>query len=226
MGKNKKYKLLKDDYILEEVFGNPVTLYRVKALKDFGDVKEGDVGGYIESKRNLSYEDGDNSWVYDDARVYGLASVRNNSTVRESAIVRGATVFTNGSDASGNSIVENAVFISSIIDKCSEVKDFCEIYISSIRDSSRVVGRVKIRNSIISGHSKISQSLSYPTLYIDRNIECLDEVITGNEYGTTYDVDDNNDKGKNGVSGTEAIVLIVFGFTMAVILYILGVTIC
>ena len=128
MGKNKKYKLLKDDYILEEVFGNPVTLYRVKALKDFGDVKEGDVGGYIESKRNLSYEDGDNSWVYDDARVYGLASVRNNSTVRESAIVRGATVFTNGSDASGNSVVENAVFISSIIDKCSEVKDFCELY--------------------------------------------------------------------------------------------------
>ena len=197
------------------------TLYRIKALKDFGDVKKGDIGGFIKTENNLSQKG--KCWVYDDARVYGLASVRNNSTVRESAIVRGATVFTNGSDASGNSVVENAVFISSIIDGISSAKDFCEIYISSIRDSSRVVGRVKIRNSIISGGSKISQSLSYPTLYIDGNIECLDEVITGNEYGTTYDVDD---KGKNGVSGTEAIVLIVFGFTMAVILYILGVTIC
>ena len=226
MGKNKKYKLLKDDYILEEVFGNTVVLHRIKALKSFGDVKEGDIGGYIESKRNLSYEDGDNSWVYDDARVYGLAIVRNNSTVREIATVRGTTVLTNGSDASGNSVVENAVLVSSIINGMSSAKDFCEIYNSSIRCSSCVVGRVKIRNSIIRGGSKISQSLSFPTLYIDGNIDCCDEVITGNEYGTTYGVDDNNDKDENNVSGAQAIVLIALGFAIAVILHILGGMIC
>ncbi len=29
---------------------------RVVALKDFGDVKKGDVGGFVQSERNLSQE--------------------------------------------------------------------------------------------------------------------------------------------------------------------------
>ena len=32
------------------------TLYRIKALKDFADVKAGDLGGYIEDYRNLSHD--------------------------------------------------------------------------------------------------------------------------------------------------------------------------
>ena len=41
---DKKYELLEDDY--KEVFG--IKSYRIRALKDFGDVKKGDVGGYIQ----------------------------------------------------------------------------------------------------------------------------------------------------------------------------------
>jgi hypothetical protein len=53
-------------------------LYRVVALKDFGNVKAGDIGGWVESEHNLSQE-GD-CWVYgdayvcDDAQVYGEES--------------------------------------------------------------------------------------------------------------------------------------------------------
>ena len=50
------------------------TLYRIQALRDFGNVKEGDIGGYIESEKNLS-QDG-NAWVSGDARVYGDADIK------------------------------------------------------------------------------------------------------------------------------------------------------
>ena len=54
------------------------TLYRIKALKDFGSVKEGDLGGFIESEKNLSQE-GD-CWVGGNAWVGGYAQVNWNAT--------------------------------------------------------------------------------------------------------------------------------------------------
>ena len=50
--------ILKDEVI--EFDGRK--LYRIKALKDFNNVKEGELGGYIESEQNLSQEG--NAWVY------------------------------------------------------------------------------------------------------------------------------------------------------------------
>ncbi len=46
-------------------------LFRIKALISFGDVKAGDLGGYIEKESNLSHDG--NAWVYGNARVYGDA---------------------------------------------------------------------------------------------------------------------------------------------------------
>ena len=63
----KKYELLQDQTI--EWCGR--TLYRIRALRDFGAVHAGDVGGYIECERNLS-QDG-NARVCGDARVCGNA---------------------------------------------------------------------------------------------------------------------------------------------------------
>lgn len=61
------------------------TLYRIQSLKDFGDVKSGDLGGWVEGERNLSQE-GDcwisgNARVYHDARVYDNAQVFNDARV-------------------------------------------------------------------------------------------------------------------------------------------------
>lgn len=77
----KKYELLKDDTI---VF-NGILLYRIKALKDFGLVRNGEIGGYIEKEENLSHE-GD-CWVYDNAKVFGNARICNNTRVFENAII-------------------------------------------------------------------------------------------------------------------------------------------
>ena len=86
----KRYKLLKSDTISV----NGITLYRIKALKDFGNVKKGDLGGYIESKINLSQEG--NCWVYDNARVSDNARVFDEARVFGNAWVYGnARVFGN-----------------------------------------------------------------------------------------------------------------------------------
>lgn len=48
-------------------------LFRIKALVDFGNVKAGDLGGYVEKEENLSHIS--NAWVYGNAKVYGNAEV-------------------------------------------------------------------------------------------------------------------------------------------------------
>ena len=79
----KKYELLKNDFV--EVDNKK--LYRIKALKDFSNVKKGDLGGYIQSEANLSHE-GD-CWVFENAWVYGNARVSENARVFENAWVYG-----------------------------------------------------------------------------------------------------------------------------------------
>ncbi len=55
-------------------------LFRIKALVSFGDVAEGELGGFIERENNLD-QSGD-AWVYGDARVYGDAQVCGNAWVQ------------------------------------------------------------------------------------------------------------------------------------------------
>jgi len=71
---------------------NGKTLFRIQALKNFGNVKAGDLGGYIESEKNLSQEN--NCWVSDNARVYGDAWVFDDAQVSDNAqVFNNALVF-------------------------------------------------------------------------------------------------------------------------------------
>ena len=76
-----KYEILKDEFI--DFDGRK--LYRIKALKDFRNVKAAEAGGYIESEQNLSQE-GD-AWVTGNARVYGNAQVYGDAWVSGDAWV-------------------------------------------------------------------------------------------------------------------------------------------
>ena len=63
------------------------TLHRIIAVQDFGNVKAGDKGGWIESEENLSQED--TCWVRDHAMVLGNTQVCENARVYENAQVSG-----------------------------------------------------------------------------------------------------------------------------------------
>lgn len=83
----KKYELTSETKIF---FGH--ILYRIKALSSFGCVSAGDLGGFLESEKNLS-QNGD-AWVYGDAGVYGNAMVFGDARVSGNAWVYGnARVF-------------------------------------------------------------------------------------------------------------------------------------
>lgn len=62
-------------------------LFRIKALIDFGDVKAGEPGGYVEKEGNVSQDD--NAWVSGDAEVFGNAKVSGNAKVFGNAKVYG-----------------------------------------------------------------------------------------------------------------------------------------
>ena len=70
-------------------------IFRIKALVEFGNVKAGELGGYVEKEGNVS-QDGNawvsgNAWVYGNAWVSGNAKVSGNVRVSGDARVSGNT---------------------------------------------------------------------------------------------------------------------------------------
>ena len=72
---------------------NGKILHRIQAVRDFGEIRTGDLGGWIEKEGNLSHEGDcwidDDAQVYDDARVYDNAYVYNNAKIFGNAQIHG-----------------------------------------------------------------------------------------------------------------------------------------
>ena len=122
---DKKYELIPSD-----IEG----LFRIKALKDFNDVKKGDIGGYVKSENNLSQYD--DCWIYDNAIVYDNAVVMDDAQVCDNAIVRDdARVFANAQ------IYDNAVVVGN----------------ARVCDNAEIGGKARIGgNTIIQGNAEVS----------------------------------------------------------------------
>ena len=75
-------------------------LFQIKALISFGDVKEGDLGGYIEKEENLSHDG--NAWIYGNAEVYGNAKVYGDAKVYGNAEVYGNAKVCGNAEVYGN----------------------------------------------------------------------------------------------------------------------------
>ena len=121
------------------------TLHRIKAVKDFGSVKAGELGGWIESEENLSQAD--NAWVYNNAKVFNKARVYGDAAVSDDAKVCGyAVVFDNAR------VCDNA-----------EVSDYVEVFENAIvLGHAKVCGFTRIfgnaivlGNAILFGHAKV-----------------------------------------------------------------------
>lgn len=118
------------------------TLYRIRALKDFADVKKGDLGGWVSSENNLSQEG--NCWIYNEAKCMDNAKMYNNSTMHDYSEMRGNSTMHDCSEMHDNS------------KKCdnSEMHNCSEMH----------------NNSIMFGHSKMygnSMMCGNSTMYDD-----------------------------------------------------------
>ena len=78
----KKYILTEET---KEVGGH--ILHKIQAVRDFGDVQKGDLGGWVESEENLSHDG--NCWVSGNGRVSGNGEVYGNGRVSGNGRVYG-----------------------------------------------------------------------------------------------------------------------------------------
>lgn len=142
----KKYELTDETKIEDSR-----VLHRIKALKNFSDVKAGDLGGWIEDEDNLSQNG--ICWIYDDAKVCdsakvcGHATIYNYSTIEHNAWVSGRARIYDNAVISGDAwIYDNAA-----ISKGALIYGNAEIY-----GDAEILGSAEIYGAVdISGNTKI-----------------------------------------------------------------------
>ena len=158
-----KYEMLKDNKI--ELLRH--TLYRIRACRDFGNVKAGDLGGYIEKPENLSQEGDcwvyDNALVYDDAEVYGDVWVYGNARVCGNACVYGDTEVYGKAWVYGNARVYGNAW----------VYGDAEVF-----GTARVYG-----DAYVDGNAQISK---------DNDVLCITPIGSRNGTTTFFKTKDNN----------------------------------
>lgn len=133
---------------------------RIKAVRSFGDVKEGQQGGLIQDENNLSHDG--LCWVYKDGKVIELAKVYGDAKIFSGEVSGAAKVFDSATvddskvldyaEVSGNSLVSGNSEVSGhakvhknaqVLNK-SIIKDYAEVSGNAIVDASRVSDQAEI----------------------------------------------------------------------------------
>ena len=87
-------------------------LHRIRALRDIGsEVKAGDLGGFVEGEGNLSFEQGDDAWIFHDAIAAGEGCVDKSSILRDRAVVCGCAYVSHGTEMSDDARAEDDAYI-------------------------------------------------------------------------------------------------------------------
>lgn len=109
---------------------NGKTLFRIRALRDFSNVKAGDLGGWVEGEWNLSQEG--TCWVYDEAQVYDSARVYDSAQASGSALVCGSA----------------QVYGSALVCGSARVYDEAQVYGEAlVHGSAQVYGKARVYGS-------------------------------------------------------------------------------
>lgn len=107
---DKKYEILKDNPIKYHPWYHNSIAYPIRALKDFADIKAGEIGGCIQKEENLSQTD--DAWVYDGGWVFDDAVVREDSRIFTGGVIGGNAIvdhsFIDYTQITGNAIVKSS----------------------------------------------------------------------------------------------------------------------
>lgn len=107
------------------------TVYQIRALKDFDDIKKGDLGGYVESIYNL--DSSGTCWLDETCVIYG------------NAILSGDARMFTGSRLYGNARVENKAHLYS----GSEVYDSAKVVDNASIDGAKIYGNARVSGSAV-----------------------------------------------------------------------------
>ena len=199
---NKKFELTN-----ESTYYCGVKVYRIKALKDFGNVKAGDLGGFVEREANLSHE-GD-CWVYDNAIVCNAARVYGNAIIRDYAkIYDYAKVFDNARVYGNAKIFDYAkIYDNAEISNTAQIFDNAIVYnMARIYERARVFEKAGVGgNASVFGKAVVCDDVKIfgdARVFGDAVI-CDNAIICNNAqvYGHTQVCDDTKICNKATVCG-------------------------
>ena len=155
-------------------------LHRIRALRDIGsEIKAGDLGGFVESEGNLSFEAEDDAWIFNDAIAAGEGHVDKGSVLRERAIVCGCAYASHGTEMSGDSRAEDDAYIRGArLSQCARVSGngmvlqspttkAAPILTGSCSVYGKVMGDVMLAGSVVVISDETISNDSLDTLSID-----------------------------------------------------------
>lgn len=141
---DKKYRLTNNT-----IEYNRQTLYQIEALKDFRDVKNGDLGGYIADESCLSHDD--ICWVFNDSKVTQGSVITGEAEVHNSII--------NHSRLCDNVIVKDSIIENSVLCENVFISDKSVIVLSELSGTLYISEESTIKFSKLRGRSQILHSV-------------------------------------------------------------------
>lgn len=154
----KKYEMTSNT---KEFLGHK--LFQIRALKDFDDVKAGDLGGYIEKEENLSHDG--NAWVYDNVKVYNNAKVFCDAQVHGDALIySNARIFDKAKVYGNTWVCGNAlIYDNAQIYDAVQIYENVKIYDNAqIYDNASVYGNARVfGDAQVLGNALICDSADY-----------------------------------------------------------------
>lgn len=176
----KKFELTDETFYNEYV---EARVYRIRALRDFGDVKAGDLGGFVEEESNLSHDD--TCWIYDNAIVCRGSKVRDNAEVRGSAVVSKKSRVWDNSRIYGNAQVYNSRVRGGVVHGDAVVNNAEVLWQGEVEDHAQIRGGQVREGAIISDYAQVSGDsciCGYGTR-VGRNAHIADgEVYSTNDW--------------------------------------------
>jgi hypothetical protein len=187
------------------------TLYRIRALRSFGKVQEGDYGGYVESLRNLSHDG--LCWINRDARVYeqghlhgdaqmnhyasmfGTAEAYDDARLEDECIVCGDAEIREAARVKSSAYVSDSALLGGTVraaGACRIVGDASlggKVQVNGrveITGSARLTGKVSVAgSSFVGGDARLSgnEVIRVDAFIMDRN-SCMTFSNVGSEFGT------------------------------------------
>lgn len=165
----KKYELIESTAIHFQ----GKNLYRIKALKNFGEITIGKIGGYIESEDNLSHEG--NAWVGGHAHVLGNAKIYENAQVLHYAIITDNAEIFGNAEVTGRALIggQAKIFDHATIRGGAFIYDQVQIFGNTeisenitFNQHAKIYGNAKVLgNTVISGQAEV-----YGQAYISGDI--------------------------------------------------------
>ncbi len=104
------------------------TLTRIVANRDFGRVREGTYGGFIQDTRNLSFRG--NSWVAAQAMAFDEARISENGVLGDCAIARGKSLIAGDAFVGDYALIDQSVYVGghAVVRKQSYLSGSCSVF--------------------------------------------------------------------------------------------------